>query len=256
MAAVLWAAGAGIAPAQEMIVRTEAEALVDALQWQAQPALPDLIPEAVAPPKLPPKAPVKPPIKKPAGKTPGKTTIQPPKKVDASSTDALPPKPAPQPLGPVINAITYLIDDDARQRAVTVVALINVERAKAGCGEVRINEKLMQAAQRQSLSMSQQNYFYHYGNDGIKLKDRVKDTGYIYTLLGENIGAGQPTPAEIVTGWMNSPGHRANILNCGYEEVGIGYIYDPDDQPVGTETQPYRYYWTQVFGRHMKVAGI
>ncbi|ESQ79521.1 hypothetical protein AEYBE204_06670 [Asticcacaulis sp. YBE204] len=239
-----------------MIERSEAEALIDALQWQAQPALPDLIPEAVAPPKQTPKAPVKAPVKpatkKPAGK---KTPPPPPKKVEASTIDTLPP-PVPKPLGPVINAITYLIDDDARQRSEAVVALINVERVKAGCGEVKINEKLMQAAQRQSLSMSQQNYFYHYGADGIKLKDRVKDTGYIYTLLGENIGAGQPTPQEIVTGWMESPGHRANILNCGYEEVGIGYIYDPDDQPVGTETQPYRYYWTQVFGRHMKMAGI
>ncbi|ESQ79520.1 CAP domain-containing protein [Asticcacaulis sp. YBE204] len=149
----------------------------------------------------------------------------------------------------------YTIDEQARAYALSVLAMVNVERVKAGCAALNLDEGLMQAAQRQSLSMAQQDYFYHHTADGVKLKNRVDEAGYMYTLLGENIGAGQKAPAEIVDGWMNSSGHRANILNCAYEDMGLGFVYQADDRPIDGQALPYKYYWTQVFGRHIKIAG-
>ncbi|MDC7683705.1 CAP domain-containing protein [Asticcacaulis sp. BYS171W] len=149
----------------------------------------------------------------------------------------------------------YTIDDQARAYALSVLDMVNAERGRAGCPALALSENLMQAAQRQSLSMAQQDYFYHYTADGVKLKNRVDDSGYLYTLLGENIGAGQATPAQIVDNWMHSPGHRANILNCAYEDIGIGFVYQADDTPIDGQALPYKYYWTQVFGRHIKIAG-
>lgn len=147
------------------------------------------------------------------------------------------------------------ISEDMQHQAAILLERVNQVRAENGCGPLRLSDQLMQAAQRQSVSMSEKNYVYHYTDDGIKLKDRVHATGYVYTLLGENVAAGQKTADRVFEEWMTSPGHRANILNCGYEEMGVGYVHDTQDQPVGQAQVPYYFYWTQVFGRHMKVAG-
>ncbi|MFT3998119.1 MAG: CAP domain-containing protein [Asticcacaulis sp.] len=147
------------------------------------------------------------------------------------------------------------ITEDMQHQAAILLDLVNATRAENGCCPLRLSDQLMQAAQRQSVSMSEKNYVYHYTDDGIKLKDRVHGTGYVYTLLGENVAAGQKTAEIVFHEWMTSPGHRANILNCGYEEMGVGYVHDTQDQPVGQARVPYYFYWTQVFGRHMKVAG-
>lgn len=155
----------------------------------------------------------------------------------------------------VPDAPRFEITDDMQHQAAIVLARVNEVRAENGCGPLRLSEQLMQAAQRQSVSMSEKNYVYHYTDDGIRLKDRVHATGYVYTLLGENVAAGQKTADKVFEEWMTSPGHRANILNCGYEEMGVGYVHDAQDQPVGEAHVPYYFYWTQVFGRHMKMAG-
>ncbi|MFN3808188.1 CAP domain-containing protein [Asticcacaulis sp.] len=155
----------------------------------------------------------------------------------------------------VPDAPRFEITDDMQHQAAILLARVNEVRAENGCGPLRLSEQLMQAAQRQSVSMSEKNYVYHYTDDGIRLKDRVHATGYVYTLLGENVAAGQKTADKVFEEWMTSPGHRANILNCGYEEMGVGYVHDAQDQPVGQAHVPYYFYWTQVFGRHMKIAG-
>jgi uncharacterized protein YkwD len=64
--------------------------------------------------------------------------------------------------------------------------------------------------------------------------------GYIGTTMGENIAEGQPTPADVVNGWMQSPGHCTNIMTAGYKDLGVGYYYAPNNQ--------YHYIWVQNFG--------
>lgn len=125
-----------------------------------------------------------------------------------------------------------------------VLDLTNVERNKAGLQSLRLNDKLNQCAQAHSQDMAIADYFSHTGANGSNAGDRAASAGYHYSSLGENIAAGYITPQEVVQGWMNSPGHRANIMNAGYQELGIGYYYLAND----TGNVNYNYYWTQEFG--------
>ena len=125
-----------------------------------------------------------------------------------------------------------------------VVELTNAERAKAGLNPLTLNNQLAQAAQGHSDSMAADDFFNHTGADGSDVSDRVEDTGYQYSRTGENIAAGQTTAEQVVQGWMDSPGHRANILNPDFTEIGIGYEFLEDD----TGSVNYNHYWTQVFG--------
>jgi uncharacterized protein YkwD len=88
--------------------------------------------------------------------------------------------------------------------------------------------------------MAVHRYFDHTSQDGRSPFDRMRGAGYKGGLMGENIAAGQPTPAAVMDAWMHSPGHRANILNCGYKVIGIGVFT--------LAGSPYRIYWTQDFG--------
>ncbi len=125
-----------------------------------------------------------------------------------------------------------------------VLELTNAERAKAGFDPLKLNSQLVNAAQNHSQNMAEDDFFSHTGEDGSSVSDRVQDTGYQYSRLGENIAAGQKTAEQVVQGWMNSPGHRANILNPNFTEIGIGYVFLEND----TGSVNYNYYWTQVFG--------
>lgn len=125
-----------------------------------------------------------------------------------------------------------------------VVELTNIERAKEGLKPLTLNSQLVDAAQDHSSDMAQDDFFSHTGADGSDVGSRVQDSGYQYSAAGENIAAGQTTAEEVVEGWMNSPGHRANILNPNFTEIGIGYEYLEND----TGSVNYNHYWTQVFG--------
>ncbi|WP_072013801.1 CAP domain-containing protein [Myxosarcina sp. GI1] len=125
-----------------------------------------------------------------------------------------------------------------------VLKLTNAERTKAGLKPLKLNSQLVDAAQNHSNDMAEDDFFSHRGIDGSSVGDRALDSGYKYSTVGENIAAGQRTAAEVVSGWMNSPGHRANILNPNYQEIGIGYEYLAND----TGKVNYNHYWTQVFG--------
>ncbi len=125
-----------------------------------------------------------------------------------------------------------------------VIKLTNIERANAGLQPLKPNSQLADAAQDHSEDMAKDDFFSHTGVDGSNVASRVQDSGYQYSTVGENIAAGQKTAAEVVEGWMNSPGHRANILNANYTEIGIGYEYLEND----TGSVNYNRYWTQVFG--------
>jgi uncharacterized protein YkwD len=120
-----------------------------------------------------------------------------------------------------------------------VLALTNSERAKAGCKALSMNSKLTSAAQSHSADMAANNYFSHDSQDGRSPFDRMKDVGYSFSAAAENIAMGQRTPADVMTAWMNSPGHKANILNCTYTQIGVGYALNKAGSP----------YWTQDFGK-------
>ncbi|HEY6416190.1 MAG TPA: CAP domain-containing protein [Acidimicrobiales bacterium] len=102
-----------------------------------------------------------------------------------------------------------------------VVALVNAARADAGCDPLRIDSRLTAAAQGHSDDMAEQDYFSHTSLDGRTFADRVRAAGYPRPG-GENIAQGQRTPEEVHEAWMNSEGHRANILNCNFTAIGVG----------------------------------
>lgn len=127
-------------------------------------------------------------------------------------------------------------------------------RAASGesCPPLTISPQLQNAAREHSLDMAQRNFFSHTNPDGASPFDRAKAAGYTGSRMAENIAAGYPTPSDAVEGWLNSPGHRTNMLNCTYTETGIGYAYDSGDGAnvvQGMTTGgPYFFYWTEVFG--------
>ncbi|MFK0227427.1 sigma-70 family RNA polymerase sigma factor [Streptomyces sp. NPDC090303] len=117
-----------------------------------------------------------------------------------------------------------------------VIDLVNTERSKAGCGPLTEHPLLTKAAQGHSDDMAARDFFDHTNPDGDGPGERVTAAGYAWSTYGENIAKGQATPAQVMDSWMNSPGHRANILNCAFKEIGIG---------LHSSGGPY---WTQVFG--------
>lgn len=129
-----------------------------------------------------------------------------------------------------------------------VLKLVNQERAKVGCIPLSLESHLMSAAQSHTEDMAFRNYFSHTGSDGSSSAERATRAGYIWSYVGENIAAGYTTPVTVMQGWMNSPGHRANILNCEYTHIGIGYFYEANDQPIPGQSWAFYHYWTQALG--------
>ena len=124
-----------------------------------------------------------------------------------------------------------------------VVELTNLERKKNGLPSLRFNSRLAAAAQKHSHSMANRDFFSHTGHNSSKMSDRINAEGYRWSFCAENIYAGGSTPEEAVKGWMNSSGHRRNILNPKAREIGVGYYYLAND----TGNVNYKHYWTQVF---------
>jgi uncharacterized protein YkwD len=125
-----------------------------------------------------------------------------------------------------------------------VLELTNAQRLQAGLQPLTLNSKLNNSAQAHSEDMALHDFFDHKGSNGSSMGDRAKASGYNFSRLGENIAAGYATPEDVVQGWLNSPGHRANIFNPSYREVGIGYYYLANDTGNVNE----HFYWTQDFG--------
>jgi hypothetical protein len=127
-----------------------------------------------------------------------------------------------------------------------VIDLVNIERDAEGLPPLSYDADLASAARGHSEDMGLQNYFSHTGLDGRTPCDRMTDAGYSWNYCGENIAAGQPTPEDVIDAWMASSGHRANILNPNFCDIGVGYAY------VASST--YGHYWTQNFGRRSGVS--
>ncbi|MEV6830625.1 CAP domain-containing protein [Amycolatopsis sp. NPDC051102] len=122
----------------------------------------------------------------------------------------------------------------APSTAAQVLSLVNDERAKAGCDPLTEESHLTKAAQDYSDQMSAGNFFSHTSPDGTTFDQRIKQAGYSKPGA-ENIAKGQTSAAQVMDAWMNSEGHRANILNCSLKKLGVG---------VTTAG----WYWVQDFG--------
>jgi uncharacterized protein YkwD len=153
-----------------------------------------------------------------------------------------------RPVGPSLSA--------QEQGVLDAINQIRAQRAASSgtpCPALSVSPQLQQAAQVHSDDMARRNFFSHTNPDGIGPFERVAATGYEGSRVAENIAAGYPSIEAVVQGWMESPGHRANILNCTLTETGIGYVFQGDDRndvrtSASIQSGPFFFYWTQTFG--------
>ncbi|MFJ8235346.1 CAP domain-containing protein [Ureibacillus sp. NPDC094379] len=115
-----------------------------------------------------------------------------------------------------------------------VVDLTNAERAKAGLKPLQIYAPLMAVARDKSEDMASNNYFSHTSPTYGSPFDQMRSAGISYRAAGENIAQGQRSPQQVVQAWMDSPGHRQNLLNPSFTHIGVGFVENG-------------YYWTQQF---------
>lgn len=132
----------------------------------------------------------------------------------------------------------------------------NIERTEAGEQALSLNGKLADAAQAKAEDMAQRNYWSHLTPEGTQPWAFAEQAGYHYVALGENLAYGFASSDETVTAWMNSPTHRANLLNHMYQEVGFGIASTPDYQGAGPQTVIVAMYGTPeiVVGSNASVA--
>ncbi|MBT2639479.1 CAP domain-containing protein [Bacillus sp. ISL-39] len=169
----------------------------------------------------------KPNVQEPV-KTTAPTNVQEPVKAPAPAPVQEPAKaPAQEPASaPVSSAVSAY-----EQK---VVELTNQERAKNGLKPLALDTELSKVAREKSRDMQNKGYFSHTSPTYGSPFDMMKKFGISYRSAGENIAMGQRTPEEVVNAWMNSSGHRANILNSSYTHIGVGHVATGN-------------YWTQMF---------
>lgn len=144
----------------------------------------------------------------------------------AAPTTTTTPPVAPKPVDP-----PKPVDKTPEQ---AVLALVNDARAAKGCKALVIDDRITTAAQGHSTDMASRKYFDHETPEGVDFAERMRAAGYPKPG-GENIAQGYRTPEQVMQGWMNSPGHRANIETCAFTTMGVG---------LDTRGN----YWTQNFG--------
>lgn len=161
------------------------------------------------------------PAPKPAAPTPAAPAPKPAAPAPAAPAPK-PATPAPAPAG------------EASQYVQQVINLTNAERSKKGLPALKADTQLNGVAQKKSVDMQQNNYFSHTSPTYGSPFDMMRDFGVTYKSAGENIAQGQRTPQEVVTAWMNSEGHRKNILSGNFTHIGVGF------EKTGN-------HWTQMF---------
>jgi uncharacterized YkwD family protein len=162
-----------------------------------------------------------PAVPAPAAPTPAPTPAP------AAPTPA-PAAPAPKPAAPAPAT------GDVSAYVKQVIDLTNAQRSKNGLPALKHDTQLSGVAQKKSVDMAQNNYFSHTSPTYGSPFDMMRDFGVTYRSAGENIAQGQRTPQEVVTAWMNSEGHRKNILSANFTHIGVGY------EKSGN-------HWTQMF---------
>lgn len=142
---------------------------------------------------------------------------------------------------------------DASENALakSTVCLLNTQRTRRGLRKLRLNARLSKAAQQHTVDMVKRNYFSHVSKSGANIVDRLTRTGYMRGArswtVGENLAWGsgnRSPPREIIAAWMNSPGHRANILERHFREIGIGVVFEAPRSVRGSAAATY----TTTFG--------
>ena len=126
-----------------------------------------------------------------------------------------------------------------KQWEAQVVQLVNQERAKHGLRPLTANWELARVARIKSQDMRDRRYFSHQSPTYGSPFEMIRAFGISFVAAGENIAAGQTSPQAVMNSWMNSPGHRQNILNATFTEIGVGYA----------KGGAYGHYWTQMFIR-------
>ena len=122
-------------------------------------------------------------------------------------------------------------------QAQEVLAQCNAQRQASGIAALSLDPELTKAANIRAQEIA--TLFSHTRPDGRKCFTVLDQIGYSYWSAGENIAAGYGNSSAVMNGWMNSPGHRSNILNAGFKRLGVGYVYIPNSE--------YGYYWVQIF---------
>ncbi len=153
---------------------------------------------------------------------------------DAAEVTTTPPvetTPVPEDSGTGA-ATTQTADNLSYEEQVAV--LVNEQRAANGLAPLTLNYALSNVARAKSQDMHDNNYFSHTSPTYGSPFDMITSFGISYRAAGENIAMGYATPEAVVNAWMNSPGHRANILNASFQQIGVGYVADGN-------------YWTQEF---------
>ncbi|WHH61034.1 SafA/ExsA family spore coat assembly protein [Petroclostridium sp. X23] len=127
--------------------------------------------------------------------------------------------------------------DDIKVQENEVIRLVNAERAKNGLPALKANWELSRVARYKSQDMINKGYFSHQSPTYGSPFKMMESFGIRYSAAGENIAKGQRTPAEVMNAWMNSQGHRSNILSPSYTQIGVGLAKDKNGVA----------YWTQMF---------
>jgi uncharacterized protein YkwD len=131
-------------------------------------------------------------------------------------------------------------------RSAMVAAIDAVRATNQSCGVavgvVNWNSQLEYAAAVHSNDMAANNYFAHPDANGVRIGGRASAAGYSYGTVGENIAAGQTSVSQVVSDWVNSPSHCANIMTASFYDMAVSCKYNPN--------ATYQYYWTLTFGNH------
>lgn len=131
----------------------------------------------------------------------------------------------------------YPYDNKTYEYMAEVVRLCNIERAEAGLSPLTLDPTVTKGAMIRADEII--NYFSHTRPDGNSCFTALEEVGADYMTAGENIASGYVSPEDVVDGWINSEGHRANILNEKFNKIGVGYVY--------SSSGIYRHYWVQMF---------
>lgn len=203
------------------------------------PSRPGTIIERPTKPVEEPKKPVEEP-KTP--EVPEEPIEEPETPVEEPKTPEVPEKPVEEPTKPVEEPTQPPVEEEEQNYSglsadeAEVVRLVNIERQKAGLKPLKASAQLSNVARMKSKDMADKNYFSHTSPTYGSPFDMMRQFGISYRTAGENIAKGYLSPASVMNGWMNSPGHRANILNGSFGTIGVGAY------KVGNTI-----YWTQMF---------
>ncbi len=152
---------------------------------------------------------------------PKPTTTSPPKTSSAPPTTRTTERTQQVTVTPEVTTSSPEPTSEQPTMADRVVQLVNDVRADHGCGAVTVDERIERAASKHSTDMAQRGYFSHDTPEGVGFAERIENEGYSRPGA-ENIAKGYRTAEDVMAGWMNSDGHRANILNCDLTTIGVG----------------------------------